>query len=546
MHRLASLVLSVPSLTASCAAYAQDALDRLEPSRAEQQKFDRLDEVPEDQVNVDPTVEGATHGGDAVNVGAIEIVGLTELSNADFADIVQEHIGQSLAPSQVSTLTEQLAVRARSRFPLATVRVAPQDVDGGILQVDIDEGRVDRIKLDGFANRHVQAILGTLVTGRPVTAFELERAILVARDAAGVSIREATIRQEAGRNVLVAKGSFNRFRGRLTLDNDTITPIGPFEALAYAEANGVLGDDDTLQASALLALPEPEELGFGRVRYAKRVGKRGAEVAIAASYSRSRPGSYLAPFGIQGVSRSASIGVVQPLTRLALHSLWLEATLSFRELQQDRQGQPARLDQLSLARLGLFGTARVLGGSLRAGATASQGLDIIAGGRSAGTVRSRPDADGTFTTLLLTAQWKAQLAGPWGVEAAVRTQLASRPLLVSEEIGLGGAAFARGYDYSERSGDQGTMGYLEVSYNLDRKVGPFDSLKPYIFVDGGVVRNLEKGRGGGSLLSAGGGIRFDVDRWTDAAFEIAAPLSGNRYETDSTAPRIRVSLTRHF
>lgn len=546
MPRLASLLLSVSSLAVSCAAHAQNALDRSDPSHIEEDKTDLPRQLSGEVPLPSPAAPVEAVDQVSIDVGSIVIEGLRQLNNADFADIVQDHVGRSLGPADISALTEKLSARARERFPLATAHIAPQDVVGGMLRVDLDEGRIDRIALDGFENRHVAAILGTLVTGRSVTTAELERALLVARDAAGVAIRDATIRVENGRNVLVAKGHFERFRAQLTVDNDSTTPIGPFEALGYAQINGLAGHSDTLQAYTLLSLPQPDELGFARLRYARLVGKRGTEVFATGSYSRSRPGSYLAPLAIEGESHSATLGVSHPVARSAGSSLWLEGSLSYRELRQDRFGTPARLDRLSTARLRIFGIAKVLGGSLRTSATASQGLDILAGARDQGIARSRNDADDSFSTLVITAQWTRKLAGPWGIVAAVRTQLASAPLLVSEEIGLGGANFARGYDYSERSGDQGTMGYAELSYDHDRKVGPFDGLKPYLFVDGGKVSNLGRGTGGGNLMSAGGGIRFDVNRRTDAAFEIAAPLTDDRYETASKAPRIRVSLTRYF
>lgn len=546
MRPLVSLLLFKASLMVSCAGNAQDALDRVDPSRVEERKVDQLGEKPREASGVATPLDAAPAQSEPLHVGAIEIVGLTELSNADFSDIVQQFIGRSLSAAQVSELVDKVAARARRRFPLATARILPQDILGGLLRVHVEEGRVDGVDMDGLANRRVKSILDGLITGRPVTAAELERALLLSRDLHGLSIREATIRRENERNILAVKGSYARFRGRLTIDNDTTKPIGPFEALGYAEANGVLAHDDTLQAYVLLALPQPEELGFLRLRYAKHIDNSGTEIFLAASYSKSEPGSYLAPLAITGESRWASLGLMRPLARSARSSLWLEGSLSLRELRQDRVGSPSRLDRLSVARLRLAGTASAAGGILRSSVTASQGLKLLEPTAQAGTVASRPDADGTFTAVLLAAQWTKRIAGPWGLAAAIRTQLASQPLLVSEEIGLGGASFARGYDYSERSGDQGTMGYLEMSYDIDRDVGPFDGLKPYAFVDGGVVNNLGRGRGGGTLYSAGGGIRLDVDRWTDAAFEIAAPLSGIRYETASKAPRIRLSLTRHF
>lgn len=547
MRRQFGLLFATLGLFGSFAASAQDVLDRVETSRLEERKVDQVD--PQRDAKLDVETEAASadgQTGESILVGAIEIVGLSELRNSAFSDIVQEFIGRSLSPSEVSNLADRLAARARVRFPLASARIAPQDVVGGILRVEIDEGRLDGFELSGFSNRRLETILQALVTGRPTTTVELERALLLARDLDGISIRETTIRREYGRTILVVRGDYSRFRGQLTVDNDTTKPIGPFEIFGFVQANGLISHDDSLQAYLLLALPQPEELGFVRLRYARRINDTGTEVSVAGSFSQSRPGSYLSPLDITSESRLASIGFSHPLKRSVRSSLWLDGSVSFRELRQERAGAPSRLDRLSVARLRLIGSARVAGGVLQSSGTLAQGLDVLDATRAGNSMASRPDADGTFTTLVLSGQWSRPIAGPLEIALGVRTQLASDPLLVSEEIGLGGARFARGYDYSERSGDQGTMGYLELAYGLDRKIGPFNGLAPYVFVDGGEVSNLSNGGGGGSLVSAGGGVRLDVDRRTDAAVEVAAPLSGDRYETDSQDARIRVSLTRHF
>lgn len=545
MRWLVSLPLLVLAFTESRAARAQDVLDRVEPTRLEDRTEDQAANEVDLTADFEDTNVDLAPGDKAVFVGAIEIVGLTALRNSEFADIVQGYIGRSLVSAEIAALTDALAGRARKRFPLATAWVEPQDVRAGILRVQLDEGRVDAIELAGFRNERLEKLLGRLVTGRPATAGELEGALLLAGDVKGISIGKTSVRRKDTRNTLVVEGSYSRFRGQQSVDNDTIEPIGPLETFGSFQANGLLSHDDSLQAYFLAALPEPEELGFVRLRYAKRIGNADTEMSLAGSYSRSVPGSYLAPLAIVSESWWAALGISQPLMRSVRRSLWLEGSFSWREVDQRRANTASRLDRLSVARLRLLGSTALAGGVLHASGALSQGLDMLDATPGGSTMASRPDADGTFTSLLLAASWSGQIAGALGARAAVRSQLASGPLLLSEEIGLGGASFARGYDYSERSGDRGTMGYLEVNYDFKR-VGPVQGLKPYAFLDGGRVTNLRGGLGGGSLFSAGGGIRLDVDRRTDAAIEVATPLSGNRFETGDESFRFRGSLTRYF
>jgi len=482
----------------------------------------------------------------AVDVGAIEIVGLTTMRRADFADIVEHYIGRTLSAADLAALADQLAGRARARYPLATATIEPQTITAGVLRVRIDEGTIDEVRVEGSDTPAIRAALAPLVDGAPVTSAALERRLLIAGDIDGVTIGKAKVVREDDRNILVVPTSYEHVRAQVTLDNDSTKPLGPLELYGNLRVNGVLSSDDTLQLFALDTVPELDELAFGRVRYGKRIGTDGSEVSLTASYSHSAPGAYLEPYDIEGESWLAGASVLHPLLRRQQQSLWLEGSINYREVRQSQADRLLREDKLTVAQFGVYGYGRLAGGTLRVSSTLSQGLDLLDATQSGDPFASRDDADATFTALNMFADWTHAIAGPVSVKFAVRSQLAAQPLLVSEEIGLGGAAFVRGYDYSERSGDQGAMASAELQYDWDRRFGFARGAKLYAFVDGGRVTNLEDGYGSGSLFSTGGGIRADVDAHTDASLEIAVPLSGPRYDTGNADPKVRFSLTRYF
>jgi hemolysin activation/secretion protein len=109
---------------------------------------------------------------------------------------------------------------------------------------------------------------------------------------------------------------------------------------------------------------------------------------------------------------------------------------------------------------------------------------------------------------------------------------------------LGGTGFVRGYDWSERTGDQGAMGMAELRYAWNKPFRLIPRAQLYGFVDGGEVGNLGGGFGGGSLASAGAGVRADVTGRLGANLELAVPLSGPRYDTGNKSPKFRFGLVR--
>lgn len=547
MHiRLACAVSLIP-LAWSYPAVAQNAVDRADPTRAEERVEN---DIQQDSEALPPPtqVEAAPEeaSGPALTVGAIDLVGLQAMSRAQFADIVEDYIGRTLSAAELAEMADRLAARARASFPLASATIEPQTVRGGVLQVRIDEGTIDEVRLDGPANGAVLAALRPLASGRPVSSTELERRLLLAGDVDGVSLGQSRIVQEDGRNILVVRLAYRKFRGQIALDNDSTKPVGPLEVFGSARFNGLLADDDSLQLFALNTIPEVSELSYARARYSKRLTASGTELLFTGTYSRSTPGSYLEPLEIEGQSWMASVGLQHPLLRSRRTSLWIEGALSHRQLDRDRMEVLTRKDQLTVFRAGLSLSTLWAGGRLSANLSGAQGLDLLGATAPGDPLASRDDADGTFTTVAFSADWAKTIVDGFGLKLGVRSQLASQALLLSEEIGIGGAIFGRGYDYSERSGDEGAMAYGELLYEWDREIGPLDGLELYAFADGGEVTNLASGFGGGSLFSSGGGLRADVDSSTDAAFEVAVPLSGPRYDSNNEDPRIRFSVTRYF
>jgi Ca2+-binding RTX toxin-like protein len=76
---------------------------------------------------------------------------------------------------------------------------------------------------------------------------------------------------------------------------------------------------------------------------------------------------------------------------------------------------------------------------------------------------------------------------------------------VSEEMGLGGRYMLRGYDYRERSGDNGIAGSAEIRFDLADQPKPIKAVQLYLFADGGTGNdNLDGGTGKDKLYGGTG------------------------------------------
>jgi hemolysin activation/secretion protein len=529
------------------AAHAQTALDRVAPA-VERPAEQPEPTTPKPRVAIDVDApSGISAGGTEIFAGGIGIAGLQALSPADFADIIADHVGKTLPPDKLASLATAIAERARSRgYIFASAWIEPQRLSNGVLTVRIDEGRVDEIRFDGPEQPAVRRALAPLVNGKPARLDDVERRLLIGGDVDGVRIRKTRFLRENGKGVLLVSVTQDRLAARVALSNEGTKPVGPEQLRIDVDVNALFSSDDAFTVTYSTTPAQPGELQYGRLRYANRVSAAGTELALVASGSTSKPGAYLEPFDLESRSWYLGAEMLHPLWRRRDASLWLQAELGVRDLQQWRRSVRVRHDRIATARVSLYGYSDVAGGRLRISTTLSQGLGILdATGRN-DPLASRYDADATFTALSAWTEWTSDLGGQFSLRLAMQSQLASQPLLISEETGLGGTGFLRGYDWSERSGDQGVMGLAELRYLWNQPFGLVRRAQLYAFVDGGHVSNLDNGFGSGSLASTGGGLRTDITANTGANFEVAVPLSGARYDTDDQTPKINFRLIRSF
>ena len=530
------------------AARAQTTIDRIDPSRIERDNLPK----PAKEVSKPAAIESAAESGatltaaGSIEVGAIVFSGLAALTPADFAETITPYIGRTVAQVELAELAGKVGDRARTLgYPFASAWIEPQRLATGILTIRVDEGVVDEIRISGGDDRAVRRALEPLL-GKPARLAEVERQLLLAGDIDGVTIVRNRFEREGRRGILLVEIRQRPQRLRMVLDNDSTSPVGPEQLRIDVDLSALLATDDAMSVTYVTTPFQPDELQYTRARYAKRLNASGTELQIAGSVSVARPGAYIKSLDLRGQSWTASIGLSHPLIRSRAQNLWLSGSLDVRDVEQRRAGTLFRHDRIAALRVAVNGNQKVAGGIIRASATLSQGFDIFNANSVGDALASRRDADGTFTTVSAWTDYTRALGSDFSVRLSAQAQAAFQPLLVSEEIGLGGSGFLRGYDYSERSGDQGAAASLELRYDWRGALGILRKAQLYGFADAGRVRNLASGFGGGKLASAGGGMRADVSSSVDANFEIAFPLSGPRYETGDRDPRVNLRLLKVF
>jgi len=544
--RRAALAAALLNLAAP--AFAQQDADRTDPSIAAR-------ELGGVQTGVRParaTTRIAAEDDSAffsfaqVPVGAILVDGAPSFRAADFAPAIGGYVGRSLTAAELKQLAKAVADFARARgYVFASAWVPEQTLSSGLLRVRLDEGRIHQVRVKGPNNAAVMRALSVLADGRPVTRFDLERAILLAGDLPGVRIRETRYQREGDQGVLIVDAESERVVARAQLDNWGTRSVGPVRARIRVEINEAMLPGDQFTLRGTVTPLQPRELATIGFDYAADTGLDGLVAGVGASYTRVRPGSDIRSLDYDGGSASFNASLSYPLLRRLDANLWATADFTVRDVEQHRGVERVRKDRLAVLTMGLSGYRDWIGGSLYGRLGARQGFDILDATKAGDPLASRSGGSAVFSKIEAYADWTGSLSGPLGLRLAAEGQLASRALLSSEEMGIGGPRFGRGYDYSERSGDRGIAGLVELRYDL-KGPGSIRSTQLYAFADGGYVGNLGSSGRGGELYSAGGGLRFDLNRVFDAAIELGFPIGSDRYESGNRDPRLSLTLTSRF
>ncbi len=528
---------------------AQDALDRTNPAQPVERDrpLDTLDTSL--RIDTEPVLDmpQSSDAAQGIEVGAIVIDGLSALTRAEFAPVIESFAGRMLTREDLRRLVDDIANHARKRgYILATAWIAEQALVGGMLRVTVDEGAIDEIRVEGSEDPAIRHQLERLLAIKPLTLAALEREVLLARDLPGVWIRKTRFEREGATRVLVVDARREDFSGRVLVATDGIKPVGPVRARIDLDANGLISPHDRVDLSFSTNPLEPDELAFFSARYSVVVNDAGTTIGASGAFSRTRPGAYLASRALEGTFWQAGLQMRHPLLRRQRRSLWLEGSAELQNLMQDSFGRLARQDRIALARLGFYGFGPLAGGNLQGRATITQGLGILGASALGDPLASRRDAPPGFTTATWWLGWQRALARRVSVSLATTGQVSSDPLLIGESFALGGNAFLRGYDFAQRIGDQGIAGLGELRYDLPGRFAGMERLQLYAFADGGTVTNLAGGRGSGTLASSGAGLRADVTRALDLDFEVAVPLTEPRYDTNDNTPRLNLRVSQSF
>ena len=533
------------------------------PSVAEPQRLDKRFEQPKVPGSVmEPEVPEAKSYKPSKDLKKIRFIlkkivvkGSTVYSHNAFRRWQKRFIDKKVSLALIYRFAEKITAKYRNDgYLLSRAIVVPQNIKNGVVTIQIVEGYIGNLKIRGpvkGSKMFLKSYGKALLRSSPLKAKDLERYLLLIDDLPGVSVESVLVpsKNEPGASELILTLKHKDMDSNAGIDNRGTKFNGPIQMRGATNANSVMGFYDRLGIQGVLT-SNPDELlffnGFGEMP----VSSEGTKLFISGSFSKSKPGSTLKQFKVEGNSNTFTVRASHPFIRSRGKNLKGYLGFTSRNSKTDLLNENITDDRLRILKLGMaYDFVDRLRGVNLFSLGLSKGMNIMDASGPGSLKLSRADGRSDFTKLSGDILRLQELGPGWSLLTGVGWQYAFDSLLSSEEFGLGGPQYVRAYDPSEVTGDHGIAFKLELQKGVKTNWNYLKSLQSYLYFDHGTValRNTTAVQDSSSSLTAVGlGMRGNINKWLSGYIEVGQPLSGDVSAEGNSDPRFFFSLNAHY
>ena len=526
--------------------------DRFKPPAVPQSKPEIS--IPEPAFGAAPQATADTQ----FDLAGVVIDGSTVFTPADFAPLYQSLVGKQVSLADMYRLRDAISAKYRSAgYVLSQASLPPQTIAGGVVHLTVIEGYIDHVTVDDAAldpRGLIAATAANVTRSRPLRAQDLERAILLINDIPGVSASTVLKPSDRpGASDLAITVSRQAVSGQAGVDNRGSQAIGPVQFFAGLSFNSLLGLDE--QTSLLFATAAPtRELVYFSARHEQVLNPQGLRLILSGSFNHSQPGGAIAALDARGRGTVVSVELVGPVIRTRAKTLKLGLGLTAMNTSTDLLSVRFSQDRVRFASASAsYDFSDEALGSRTPASTLlrvelDQGLSIFNASANGSALLSRANGRSDFTSLSGELTRIQSLGRGASVALSAAGLYAFVPLLSSQQFGLGGRRFGRGYEPSELTGDNGISYSIEPRFDLSGLI-PAGHPQLYTFYEGGTVWQKQPLAGQAareSLSSVGGGVRFELGRYLRADVGAAKPLTHDIASRGNRKVRFLFDLTAAF
>lgn len=482
--------------------------------------------TPQQIIPAKPAEEKPVEAGPTVLVKGFSITGATLIPVEELQDQIKPAIGRELTFTELRAVAEGLVAYYAQKGYLAKAILPPQDVENGIILIEIVEGERGSLNINNTGkrakNERVQGFIDhRLEKGEPMDLEALGEAVNLLNEQPGVEVK-STLKPGAETgltDIIVTVADKPLVTYNAALSNNGSRGTGEAQAVAGFTLHNPTGMFD--QASVLFTKSQGSKFLMGD--YSLAVGDSGLRLGVSASrmlYNVTQDS--LRASDAHGTATTYGIKVDYPLYRLKEAALTFTGNLDTKKLEDYTVAGNTGGRRVNTATLGLDGKrqdAFAGGGETGFSLAYVRGHSDEDNQAAITTDRASREALGGFSKLKYTLARQQTITGTLSIAANMRGQFAFDNLDSSERFSLGGSDGIRGYPTGEAGGDDGWL----VSLNLIRKFS--ETLQGTLFLDAG-------------------GVRVNHNTW--AGWDASDPSLRNRYTLKGAGVSVDWKLNDNF
>ncbi len=465
----------------------------------------------------------------------------------------QPFLGKKVSQADLVAIAGGISDAYRAAgFHLSRAIVPPQDIQDGIVRVEVIEGAISDVELkgEGAEQYGIRAMLAPVLSDAPSRLSTLERQLVLINARPGVRITDSQIEEigtASGRFRLVICVQTWHVYAYVGLDNLGSSSVGPWQSYATAAYNSLLTPGDTLAVNLSTTPGDVRQLRFGRFSYDAPIGVDGVRIGASGLYSEVWPGDIRRLFSDNTKTEAFELRASFAPLQTQRSTLTITVATAFANVSEQDFFGPIYRDRIRTFSLnGDYKLQDNFGGTNYLTVNWRQGLDIL-GASQTNDFTSVLDASPKFSALNYWFTRYQTISDAFSLKLASAGQMASGPMFLSQQFYLGGLAFGRGYGAAEISGDNGIAGSLELRFDQKLAFKYLTGYQLYGFVDSGLAWNDGfRPADGIALTSAGGGVRFFLGGDLQADFGVAVPLGYRAPDNWSRHPRFLFTLSSAF
>jgi len=456
------------------------------------------------------------------------VVGSTVFSRKQLAKQVAPYIGKELTFEEIFQIREAIStLYTNAGYVTSGAFIPVQDLSSGVVQIQVVEGQLERIEIQGLRHLDKSYIRARLrrAGGAPLNVNRLENALQLLQSDPIIAHINANLVAGSipGRNILQVRVKEAPFvHAGLTVDNSQAPSIGSNEVSPFLRNDDLLGFGDRLSGT----YGYTSGLRSYDVSYTIPVNAEDGTVNI--QYSNFDARVIEPPFDVVGITskeRTLSVGFRQPLVRRPASEFALSLSL---DLRRERTfilnnipfsfttGPQNGVSKLTVIRFAQDWVHRRTHQVLAARSQFSVGLGAL------GATVNNSGTDGRFFDWVGEFQDVQSLGGNVVSVARVAIQLTPNSLLPIEQFSIGGIGTVRGYRQNQLLADNGVLGSYEIRIPVTPKPNVLQIIP---FFDLGTVwNNLEADPYPTTLASVGLGLNLAIGSDLNLSIDFGAPL----------------------